>query len=411
MSEASPAELKYQIARQRDEIKTINEVGRLLRSTLNTQKMIGQVASYLRRAFPLALCGVLLPEQRKLLLIRFAPISPVDMTNILRQILAETASKLKLTLTEEQVTPVLEDQFGGGGAGPVSEIRSSLALPLTLESGKAGLLFLFTGKANAFGEQELHSIQIVADQLQAALRNALLVEKLQQADATKNELLAVISHELRIPLTVIGEGVNLLSEGALGTINAEQADFLKTIDQNVDRFGALLDKVLLATHLITGKFVLNAEPADLNKLLNTVEERFKPAAGEKKVALERTGEKKEIALKADAKRLEEALGQLVLNGIQATPEGGKVSVSLAAKEGSAEIVIADTGKGIAAEALPKLFDSFRSIGGINDRKTGGLGLGLFIAQGIIEAHGGTIQVDSAPGKGTKFTIKLPAAKA
>ncbi len=408
MLEGSPAELKYQVARQREEIQTINEVGRILRSTLNTQRMIGQVSSYLRQAFPLALCGVLLPNQRKLHLVRFAPISPVDATNAVRQILKDANEKIRHNLSEEEVAPVIEDQFGASSAGPVSEIRSHLSIPLTIENGTAGLLSLFSAKAKAFGDQELRSIEIVADQFQAALRNALLVEKLQEADLMKNELLSVISHELRIPLTVIREGVSLLFEEVLGPVNPEQKDFLATVRQNVERLRLLLDKVLTATQVITGKLSLSLEQTDLNQMLEQLETTFRVSADAKKVQLERSGERRELRWKADRNRLKESLAQILENAIQVTEAGGKVSFSLAAQGNTAEIVISDTGRGIPPDEIPRLFDSFRSIGGIHERKTGGLGLGLFIGKAIVEAHGGTIRVESVMGKGSRFTISLKA---
>ncbi|MCM8812140.1 MAG: GAF domain-containing sensor histidine kinase [Candidatus Omnitrophica bacterium] len=407
MPDVTPAELKSQIALLKEEIKTVNEIGRLLRATLQTRQMIRHVASYLKQTFPIALCGIFLAEPRKLFLTRFAPISQVDMTNISRQILRTASEKTQKHFDEDSVAVMTEDDFGTTGSGPIGSIRSHLSFPMTIGGTTGGILSIFSAQQNIFNEQDIHAIQTVVDQLQAALRNALLVERLQEADRSKNELLSIISHELRIPLTVIREGVSLLSEGALGPVNAEQTEFLGTVSQNVDRLHHLLDKVLLATQVITGKLAFSFETVDIDQLLSETEIAQRPAADGKGVRLEKGQIPHGLTWKADKRHLQQGLVYLIENAVQATDSGGKVSISAAADDNELEIRITDTGKGIPHEALPSLFDSFRSIGGIHERKTGGLGLGLFITKALVEGHGGTIAVQSEAGNGTSFKIRLP----
>ncbi len=410
MAEQSRAELKYLVERQREEIKTLNDVGRLLSLTTDPQEIVRLVASYLRQTFPLALCGVLLIQPRKLQLIQFAKIAQVDLDAAMRGMYAKASEKLPEPLTPETVARMLEAPSGGEGQwaqSPIGYLRSSYAIPLTVNNQAIGLLSVFSGKAEAFSNEEQHVIDIVADQLGAGLRNASLLEELKRAGELKNELLMVISHELRIPLTSIKEGIGLMLEGALGPVAAEQHDFLTTVDQNADRLGALVEKVVVASQLVTGQLDYTFKELELGALLADVKTAFRPLAESRQVALELDGAGRPVSCAGDAKRLKDAVSEIVENAVQATPAGGKVAIRCADAPGRAEIQISDTGPGIPPNELPSIFEQFRSIGGVHERKTGGLGLGLFIAHAIVTAHGGTITLDSQVGAGTRITLHLP----
>ncbi len=407
MTELTPGELKYLVARQREEIKTINDVGRLLRSTTDPHEIVRLVASYLKQTFPIALCGILMVDRNQLHMVRFAPIAQVDMTAAIRQLLNSAREKLQQNVREEAITPVIEDQFGQAGQ-TIGTLRSHVTIPLSFNGQAVGLLGVFSGQADALGKEDAHAIEIVADQLRAALHNALLVDKLRQADRLKNDLLAIISHELRIPLTVIREGVNLLQEEALGPTNPEQKEFLGTVYQNVERLQQLLDKVLAATQVVTGGIPFRFASVEMGPLLDQTAAAFRPVAESKKVTLELVRPVQSLRWTVDAERLKQAFGHLIENGIQATPPEGRVTVSCSVTSaGMLEIQVNDTGTGIPAEEIPRLFEQFRSIGGIHERKTGGLGLGLFITKALIDAHQGTVRVESQVGRGTRVSVQLP----
>ncbi len=407
--ELSRAEFKYLLERQREEIKTINEVGRLLRTTNDPQELVHLVASYLRQTFPLVLCGVLLLDQKVLQVIRFAKIAQVDSANAIRELCAKTGEGFPLPLKEADFARTEEDRSGDPGQWAQTSaayLRSNHFVPLTFNGKTMGRLGLFTPKEGAFTQEDQHVFAIVADQLAAALHNAFLLEELRRADRMKNDLLAVISHELRIPLTAIQEGTSLLAEGVLGPVNEEQGDFLKTVQKNAKRLQGLIEKVELASQLIAGKITYQFAQADAGEILKQVEESYRPLAEQRKVALALGGAER-AACAADAKRLGQALAQLVENGIQATPEGGKVTVACSESPAGVEIQIADTGKGIPPEEIPKQFGQFSSVGGLNERKTGGMGMGLFMAKRILDAHHGSLRLESEPGKGTRAIVQIP----
>ncbi len=407
MPDTTLAELKYLIERQREEIKTINEVGRLLSAATNPHQIIRQVASYLNQTFPLAICSVALLESRKIYLTQFAKIAQVDIASAIRTLCAQLGQLAKRALGEQEMTQITEDQTPGGGfAGPIGYLRSNYATPLAIEGRVVGLLAVFSGKTDAFTKEDCHVIDIVGDQMRAALRNAFLLEALEHANQLKNELLMVISHELRIPLTSIKEGINLVLEGALGAINADQQDFLNTVNQSANRLETLVGKVVTATQLVTGQVQYSPQELDMITLLKELEAMFRPMAASKGVSFELTGIGGVSRIQADGGRLKEALVQLRENAVQATSEG-KVSINYTESPDSIEVAIQDTGVGIPEEAMPTLFEQFRIIGGVDDRKTGGLGLGLFIAKAFVEVQGGTIDLKSQLGKGTRVVVKLP----
>lgn len=412
MPEQTRAEFKYLIERQKEEIRTVNEVGRLLSSTIDPTEVVRLVAQYLKQAFPLALCAALVIDQRKLQLIQFAKIAQVDFKKAILDICAKATALLSRPIQEENLSITIEDSSADGqwGNAPIGYLRSSYMATLKFKNQTVGCLGVWGGKEEAFAKEDQHVIDIVADQMGAALRNAFLLDELKRAGELKNDLLKVISHELRIPLTTIKDGVSLVLEGALGPTTADQVDFLKTVSQNTNRLEAVIEKVETATQLIAGQLEYRFTPMALGELIKETAAACTPTAQEKGVELRVEIGSSPLQCPVDPKRIKQALSALVENGIQATPAGGRVAIHLTETPKGTQITVSDTGSGIPPEELPKLFEKLRMIGGINERKTGGLGLGLFLAKAIVEAHGGTIEIESQVGQKTEVKIFLPKEK-
>ncbi len=409
MTEVSRAELKYLVERRREEIKALNDVGRLLGSTADPAEIIALAASYLHRTFPVALIGILTLARRKLHLIPFAPIAPMELSSAVRQMREATGELLKRALREDE-TELVSDQLIDGRSvsdQPTTSLRSHLHAPLTVKGQPTGLLTIFSGQAKAFTDEDQHTVGIIADQLAAALRSASLVDELRRADELKNEMLAIGSPGLSHPLTAIKEGVNLVLEGALGETTADQKEFLNEVVLNAERLNRMLEKVKTATKVMTAQTVFELASVDLRTIVAKAEKDYRHMAEQRKVTLKLIEFSKPLFWQVDAAHLTFAVGQLVENAIQATNEDGLVAIKLSATPEEAQIQVTDTGSGIAKEALPTLFDRFKSLGGINERKMGGLGLGLFITKSLIEGQGGLIEVESASGEGTQMTIRLP----
>ncbi len=411
MGEISRAELKYFVERQREEIKTLHEVGRLLSSATDPQEIIRLTASYLHRTFPTALCGFLFFPQRTLHLIPFAPVAQMDIASAVRQIRETASTLLNRPITEEDSVCAMEESQVGSVMQPSVSLRSSVFASLTVKGQPMGVLSLFGGHADAFTKEDRHALGIVAEQLGAALRNAFLVDELRRADELKNQLLSIVSHELSTPLTAIKEGVNLVLDGSLGATTAEQLDFLKTVLENAERLERLIQKIKTSTELLVGQTRFTVESFDLRTLVANVAAAYRTMADTKGVRVKVIDYPKPLFWQIDVAHAAMALGQLVENAIQATASEGHVVLKLSATTTEGIIQVMDTGDGIAKDALPRLFNRFKSIGAIHERKMGGLGLGLFIANELIKGHGGTITVESTVGVGSEMTIHLPKHQA
>ncbi len=407
MGEISRAELKYLVERQREEVETLNAMGRLLSSTTDPQEIIRLVASHLHRTFPMALCGILFLPQRRLHLVPFAPIAPVEIASAMRQIREAAGALLHRPVGGEKGVCLGEEPQAGVWMQPTAALRSHLFASITVNGQPIGLLSLFSGQATSLKDVDQHAIGIIAEQLGAALRNAVLVEELRRAVALKNELLSMVSHELSTPLTAIKEGVNLVLDGVLGPTTPDQQDFLKTVVENTERLEQLIQKVKTATEIMTGHTTLTFESFDLRTLVGSLEKSFAPMAAAKGVRLQLVDYPKPLFWQIDRLHVTIALSQLVENAIQATRKEGVVTLELSATPLEVVIQVQDTGVGIDKDALPTLFEQFKSIGALHERKMGGLGLGLFIAKSLMTSHGGTITVDSTLGQGTCMTVRLP----
>lgn len=409
MTEPSRAELKYLVERQRETIRSMNDVRKLLTSTVEPVELIQAVAAYLKHSFPIALCAVLLIEQRRLLVFPFAPIAQVDLDGALHTLLAAAGERSALPRAASALERVIFPVPGGtgGAAMRAGYLRGHHAAALLSGTQLVGMLGMFSANADAFTAEDRHVIDSIADQLRATLRLAFLLESLRRADRLKADLLAIISHELRIPLTAITEGVGLVREGSLGAVTAEQQEFLDTVQENAERLSALVGKVVLATQVLTGHLTLKPAPAALAALFVRLQQQAQPLADQRGVQLIVEPVSASLSWPVDAERLHQALAQLVDNAVHATPQEGAVRLTAQAAPEGLVVRVSDQGSGIPAERLPHLFEQFSSLGSIDDRKTGGLGLGLFLAKSLINAHGGTLTVESAVGRGTTAIVTLP----
>ena len=187
----------------------------------------------------------------------------------------------------------------------------------------------------------------------------------------------------------------------------DQKDFLNTVRDNATRLDRLVEKVVTATQLVTGQILYSIKEVDWTALLKDIMKALQPLAIARTVELKLVGAERPMQGAADDARMKLAITHLVENALEATESGGLVTVTCADAGAAVEIRIKDTGCGIPADVLPRLFEQFRIVGGVDDRKTGGLGLGLFIAHAFIESHGGTIHVQSQVGSGTEMTVRVP----
>ena len=229
------------------------------------------------------------------------------------------------------------------------------------------------------------------------------LERLEALFTSQQRLLADVSHELRTPLTVIKGNVDLMRR--MKNLDDES---LTSIDQEAGRLSRLVGGLLLLAQAETGKLALAMKRVELDLLLTEVFQEMRILAGNRvRVHL---NEIDQVYVNGDRDRLKQVLINLVANAIQYTPPGGEVFLSLEKIGQQARIICRDTGPGIPSEDLPHIFERFYRAEKSRTRgKTTGSGLGLSIANWIVERHGGRIEVNSREGKGTTFAIWMPLA--
>ncbi len=234
-----------------------------------------------------------------------------------------------------------------------------------------------------------------------------MAQRLAELDRLKAEFISIATHELKTPINVIGGYAELLEMGAYGEVAPKQVEILGSIREQTRVLARLANQLLDISRLEAGGLQIEVEQADLPQLLRELQHSFAPLAQQKNIdfAVE-IGPDTPARVPMDAARVrEQILGNLLSNALKFTPEGGRIRVRSRGDPECACIEVADTGVGIPAEELPHIFDRFYQVG--SDARRKGAGLGLSIAREIAEAHGGRIEVDSEPGRGTRFLIVLP----
>ena len=241
--------------------------------------------------------------------------------------------------------------------------------------------------------------------IQAALRER--AEALEAADRVKTDFVANMSYELRTPLTSIGGFAEMLAGGYAGKLTPSASDYVEAILEAVSRLSKLIDDVLDLTQGDTRGVVLERERVDIAGLCRMAVEAVQPRAGEKNQKLEAEVSESAGFAFADARRLRESIEHVLDNAVAYTDKRGRIRLEAGGDEANAVIRVSDNGIGIAKEDLPRVFNRFDRIDEAGVRGEAALGLGLPLTQQFVEAHGGTIELESRKGKGTTVTLTIP----
>ncbi|HYO62090.1 MAG TPA: ATP-binding protein [Pyrinomonadaceae bacterium] len=234
------------------------------------------------------------------------------------------------------------------------------------------------------------------------------ITRLERLEGVRQEFLSNVSHELRTPLTAILAFVETLEEGGVDDA-ANHRRFLSVIRRNAERMHDLIDDILELSAIEAGNVPVEPRAVALRPLVGHVLTAIESRAAERGVELVN-----EVAagvtVRADARRLEQMLTNLVDNAVKFNREGGRVHVAHARAGRADRVTVRDTGEGIPPEHLPRIFERFYRVDRARSRALGGTGLGLAIVKHLARAHGGEATVRSTPGTGSTFTIELPAAE-
>ncbi len=325
-----------------------------------------------------------------------------------RAFLARPVIKTRRPLVLQRVTN--EDlALFGEGEGPLQllrtlDIHSLMALPLLLRGEILGaLVFVSSTPSRVYGAADLHFAESLAERIALTIDNGRLYQRSVQATQLRDEVLGVVAHDLRNPLNVI-----LLQSTALQRPEKDPGHFVQSprevIQRAAKRMNRLIQDLLDVTRIEAGELGIAREPVSTRNLLLESVEAQKPLAASASLTILLEAEERLPAIYGDQHRLLQVFENLVGNAVKFTPPGGCIVVGAAPEKQEMTFWVTDTGCGIPADDLTHVFDRFWQARK-GDRS--GVGLGLPITRGIVEAHGGRIWVKSAPGHGSTFFFTIP----
>lgn len=292
--------------------------------------------------------------------------------------------------------------------GAVSETQAHAALPLIHRGVVVGGLGVSFLEPNAFGAADRAFTLLLAQAAAGALARAMHfdAERASRREAemlarARAEVLGVVAHDLRNPLGVIQGTAELLLEVEVPA--PKRGTLLQRSVRAVKQMNRLIGDLLDATRIEGGRLVLDVQDVDIRDVMSEADETFRPLADQRGITWELTVPATSVVARIDASRVLQALGNLAGNALKFTPNGGRVTVRATSTEHDIVFAVVDTGSGIAPENVSHLFDKFWQA----TSDTRGIGLGLAIAKAIVDAHGGRIDVESALGVGTTFSVTLP----
>lgn len=296
--------------------------------------------------------------------------------------------------------------------GPLRELGSAAlaCVPLPADRGPVGVVvFGFPGH-RAFPADERAFIIALADHAARAVERAELFATVARAVQAREQILGVVAHDLRTPLTVISMTASEMLEP--DTTADQRCDHVARILRNTRRMERLIRDLLDFSQIEAGQLAVETAPYRIDDIARQAMEAAQAAAPTHCLALDLPARVAAMSVLCDRERTLQVLGNLIGNAVKFTPEGGAIRMRVAEQQGWIVLSVADTGRGIAADALPHLFERYWQVErGHEPAERKGVGLGLFIVKALVEAQGGRIWVQSQPARGSTFSFRLPVARA
>ena len=330
------------------------------------------------------------------------PNVPRGVWNILRTGQSEITSEitddlLAASISDPELLQIMRD-LG---------LRSYMAVPLSVRGRVLGVLtFIAAESGRRYSADDLRMAEDLAHRAAIAIENARLYGALREADQRKDEFLALLGHELRNPLAPIRNALGILRLPGADPAVAGRAR--ETMERQVEHLVRLVDDLLDVSRIMRGQVELRRERIDLATVVARAVETSQPAITAEGHALEINLAPEPLWVNGDLVRLAQVVSNLLNNAAKYTDRGGRIRVSLARDGHEGVLRVQDTGIGIPAELLPRLFDMFFQVERRTRQSQGGLGIGLSLVRGLVELHGGSVEALSAgPGRGSEFVIRLP----
>jgi signal transduction histidine kinase len=386
-------------------VRFLADAGVALSESLDYQATLNELA---RLAVPSLAdwCVVDVVDGDKIRRVAWSHIDPEKRAQLAATGSGDPGSELRRRIAQVLSTRsalLYDDVSAGGDLGEASPARSSMILPLVARGRSVGAICLAAASGQRhFSATDLSLAQELARRAAVAIDNARLYRELQEAVRLRDEFLSIASHELNTPIASLWLVVQSI-EADSNRSDATLARTIQVISRQTHRLKTLIGDLLDLAHIHTGQLRLRCAPVDLAALVRDTVDRFGEDLARAGCAIELDVES-DVVGSWDRSRLEQVVTNLLSNAIKFGP-GKPVRITVRGKAGSARLQVQDHGIGIAAESLPLIFGRFER--GVSSANYGGLGLGLYIVHEIVDAHAGSVSVQSQLDESSTFTVQLP----
>lgn len=289
------------------------------------------------------------------------------------------------------------------------DIRFYAGTPLLSRDGHAlGTLCVIDREPRQLGEQQVEMLRILGRQVMSQIELRLHIAERTRIERAMSEFVSIVSHELRTPLTSLRGSLGLIDGGVAGALPPQMAQLVGIARSNTDRLVRLVNDMLDLARIEAGRLDLELRPLDPEDLVEAAFAEIRGLAEQAKVRLTDSADPGRRPVLADRDRVVQVLINLLSNAIKVSPPGAVVEAFVGpAAEGKIRLEVRDEGPGIPGTQIRRIFEKFQQLERDDGRRRGGTGLGLTISKAIVEQHGGSIGVESEPGRGSTFWFDLP----
>lgn len=405
--------------KQVDYIEILRRIAGIIGSNLNIEDAFGEFSKVLSELVYCHRIGLGILEEGKpeikIHIIHYRPEGIVKEQRIL------PLEHTSVPFMQQNMKPIIQKNLKEGVLFESDKkirdegIRTILRIPVVLGEKYLGVLLIGVREIYNYTQRDIDMLRIVAIYIALTVETLRLyertreAEKFEEADRLKTQLLSMVSHELRTPLTVIKGYSSMLIKYGEQLPDTEKRLIFKEIDTASDKLKELIDNLLEMSRLEMGTLKLNLTAFDMGEIIRLAIEAVKQKTEKHKFSLSIPPDLPQVY--ADPSRIELVVNSLLMNAVKFSPNGGEVKIVIIGKEKEVVVSVNDTGIGIAPEVIDKIFDKFYQFDPAIKTATKGLGLGLTVINGIIEAHGGRVWVESTPGRGSTFCFTLPLTRA
>ena len=405
--------LRDELGRRADLLDAANRCARALSSSLDLDEAFGAFIRELRGLVPFERMAIVLAEEGAARVIATAGVSadevmpPGTVLTLERNLLADVVARGQTVVRPDLEQAEYDEEPRLRALG----IRSRVVAPLAVGAKTIGLISVGRAEANAFSEHEVELMSLLGRLVAAAVQNIRAyeserrtVEELRRLSALRADFVSLVSHELRSPMAAVIGASRTLQERWRELRPDQRQAFLALIADETSRLAALIADVLDTSRIEAGTFSFRFADVDLAAIVrDTV---ASASIGQDEVPIEADVGLVD-AVRGDAERLRQVVANLLENAVKYSPVGTPVKLRLGQVDACVVVAVSDSGPGIPIEDQTLIFEKFGRAAGGGSKP--GTGLGLFIARSIAEAHGGTLDVSSAPGLGSTFTLSVPVA--